>query len=396
MTAPVLIAGAGIGGLAAALALARRGIAVALFEEVQRPEETGAGIQLSPNATRILLALGLADRMASVPEAIRLRAARTGRTIATLPLGAAMTERYGAPYWVMHRADLRQALLDAVAHEARIERTFGVKVCDFALDGDGVVAKLAGGIDRRGTALICADGLWSQLRARLGERTPPRFAGRAAWRAMVPAARLPQAQTMPAVELWLGPGGHVVCYPVRAGAAVNIVAVAGDEPGRAAGSAAGRDAVLARFPAPAWAPAVREVLAAPELWQKWAIYDRAPSPRWGQGAATLLGDAAHPMLPFLAQGAAMAIEDAAVLAGAMERAPTDAVAALRAYEAARRPRTARVQRAARRNDLGYHLGAPAAFIRDTALRALGGERLLARFDWIYRWRPEAPQAVEGR
>jgi salicylate hydroxylase len=149
-----------------------------------------------------------------------------------------------------------------------------------------------------------------------------------------------------------------------------------------------RDAVLERFPASGWTPAVRELLAAPERWQKWALYDRPPLASWGRGPLTLLGDAAHPMLPFLAQGAAMAIEDAAVLARELVRAPPgDRSAALRRYEAARRPRTARVQNAARRNDFHYHLRGPAAFARDTVLRALGGRRLLAQYDWIYRWQP---------
>jgi salicylate hydroxylase len=170
---------------------------------------------------------------------------------------------------------------------------------------------------------------------------------------------------------------------------VNIVAVTREEAPETAWSAGvAREDVLARFPPAAWAPAARDLLAAPERWQTWSLHDRAPSAAWGRGPVTLLGDAAHPMLPFLAQGAAMAIEDAAVLAAMVGQSPTDIVGALRAYEALRQPRTARVQRAARLNDLGYHLAAPAALVRDAVLRALGGERALARYDWIYRWRPQ--------
>jgi salicylate hydroxylase len=254
--------------------------------------------------------------------------------------------------------------------------------CGISLQRDG-----AGRVDCSAAALIGADGLWSRLHGRLGDRTSPRFAGRNAFRGIIPAAQLAPPEREPIVNLWIGPDGHLVHYPVRAGTAVNIVAACG---GRWQSSGwntrVGRDEVLERFPTAAWAPA-RRLLAAPEHWQKWPLYDRAPSTSWGQGPVTLLGDAAHPMLPFLAQGAAMAIEDAAVLARELARSPVDRVAALRSYESERRPRTARVQREARRNDFSYHLQQPAAFIRDAIMRTLGGERLLAQYNWIYQWRP---------
>jgi salicylate hydroxylase len=387
----VLIAGAGIGGLTTALALARQGIGVTLFDQAEALEEAGAGIQLSPNAAHVLVGLGLADRLAPAivePTAIRLRSGPSGRDIATIPLDPATRKRYRAPYWVIHRADLQRVLLAAIAAEPRITLTLGATVDDFSLDPIGVRLTIRGGAkvtDHGGSVLIGADGLWSRLRARLGDGSAPRFAGRSAFRAVVPATQL--QDRAPVVNLWIGPNGHLVHYPIRAGAAVNIVAVTGDQWRSTAWSTgASRDEVLERFPATAWVPAARHVLAAPERWQKWALYDRAPLAQWGRGPMTLLGDAAHPMLPFLAQGAAMAIEDAAALAREIARLPGDRTAALRNYEAARAPRAARVQRAARRNDFRYHLGGPAAFVRDAVLRALGGERLLAQYDWIYRWR----------
>jgi salicylate hydroxylase len=392
----ILIAGAGIGGLTAALALARRGLRVTLFDQVEKLEEAGAGIQLAPNATRILIALGLAERLEPAivqPSAIRLRSGSSGREIAAMPLDAAMLGRYGAPYWVIHRADLHKALTEAVAAEQKITLTLGATVGNFTIDAVGVRATVRHSASRAeadygGTALIGADGLWSRLRALLGDGTAPRFAGRGAFRAIIPAAQLSPQDCEPIVNMWMGPNGHLVHYPVRAGASVNMVAVCGDRwQSPAWNVGAGRDEVLERFPATAWAPAVRRLLAAPERWQKWALYDREPSTWWGRGPVTLLGDAAHPMLPFLAQGASMAIEDASILAREFARSPADHDAALRNYETARRPRTARVQRASRRADFPFHLRQPAAFVRDAALRALGGERLLAQYDWIYRWRP---------
>jgi salicylate hydroxylase len=388
----VLIAGAGIGGLTAALTLARQGFRVKLFDQAEKLEEAGAGIQLSPNATQVLIALGLGERLAPAivePAAIRLRAARSGRDIATMPLGEAMHERYAAPYWVIHRADLQRGLLEAVAGEPHIALALGARVDDFTIDAAGVHASVRHGTasaQHDGAVLIGADGLWSRLRALLGDGTEPRSASRSAFRAVVPAAQLEDRK--PVVNLWIGPGAHLVHYPIRAGTAVNIVAVTDDRWQSPAWSTdADGDKVLGRFPASAWAQAARQVLSVPRRWQKWALYDRAPFISRGHGPVTLLGDAAHPMLPFLAQGAAMAIEDAAVLARELARSPGDRASALRSYEAARAPRAARVQRAARRNDFRYHLPQPAAFLRDVALRVLGGDRLLAQYDWIYQWRP---------
>jgi salicylate hydroxylase len=386
----IIIAGAGIGGLTAALALARAGYRTVVLEQAPRLEEAGAGIQLSPNATRVLIALGLGDRLrprAIAPDAIRVINARSGRDIVRVPLIGAEA-RYGAPYWLIHRADLQDVLATAVDESADIELHLGARVEDFALHSHGITvdAKTLGGSrDEQGIALIGADGLWSSLRARLGDRSAPRFARRTAWRAMVPAESLTPDFRAPVTALWLGRDAHLVHYPVKGGKLVNIVAIISDEWHESGWSAEGqRSDLLARFAQ--FAPEARALLALPQRWQKWALFDR-PVARAGQGPVTLLGDAAHPMLPFLAQGAALAIEDAAVLAQCLQREPNNIEGAFRRYEGLRRRRVARARREAQRNGQRYHLSGLRAFARNTALRAMGGERLLRRYDWLYGWTP---------
>jgi salicylate hydroxylase len=386
----IIIAGAGIGGLTAALTIARTGYRVVVLEQATRLEEAGAGIQLSPNATRILADLGLAERLrplAVAPEAIQIRAA-SGRPIQRIPLGETVEQRYGAPYWVIHRADLQAVLLAAVKESLDITLKLGTRAEDFALHQHGLTVQTRGpqALDEQGIGLIGADGVWSSLRARMGDRSPPVFAHRTAWRAILPAAQLGQEFRSAVTGLWLGRDAHLVHYPVKAGTLVNIVAIIRDSWNESGWSAPGRFADLApRFAT--FAPQARALLEMPERWQKWALFDRAPSLPRREGPVTLLGDAAHPMLPFLAQGGAMGIEDAAVLAQCLAQAGDDIARAMRSYERTRRRRVARVQREARRNAWRYHLAGPLGFARNSVLGRMGGEKLLARYDWLYDWKP---------
>ncbi|CAL8980754.1 3-hydroxybenzoate 6-hydroxylase 1 [Rhodoplanes serenus] len=389
----IIVAGAGIGGLTAAIALADRGFRVVVLEQATVLEATGAGIQLSPNAMRVLIGLGAAPRLEAVtvtPEAVRVRRAATGSEIVRLPVGDSEL-RYGAPYRVIHRGDLQAVLLALARQRPDIALVLGMRVDDYAVHRNGVTVACSGAdgtSEHSGLALIGADGLWSRVRARLIGDAPPRPAYRTAWRALLPADAVEPALRAPIVDLWLGPGAHLVHYPVRGGRLINVVAIAHDREAVTGWSAPGDGAaLLTRLPARSWAPAARDLLARPEQWLRWALYDRPPLARWSRGPVTLLGDAAHPMLPFLAQGAAMAIEDAAELADALALRPGDPVAALADYETRRRRRTAAVRAGARRNDRGYHLGGPAAAVRDLGMRMLGGDRLLARHDWIYGWHP---------
>jgi salicylate hydroxylase len=322
-----------------------------------------------------------------VPTGLRIINARSAKTIVRVPLGNSAEVRYGTPYWVIHRGDLQATLLEAANRHPDIDLVLGTKVLDCAAHLNGITVaglRRRGNFDGRGIALVGADGLWSTVRERLGDKKSPRFADRTAWRAVVPADAVAPEWREPFVNLWLGRRGHLVHYPVKAGNAINIVAIASDNWTAPGWSAPGeRDEVLRHFPERGWAASARQLLAMPERWTKWALADRPPVRYWGHGPVTLLGDAAHPMLPFLAQGAAMAIEDAAVLADCMAKTPNDPEAAMAHYQRQRRARTAEAQRQSRKNGRFYQLAGPAGLLRDIALRILGGERLRRRYDWIY-------------
>jgi salicylate hydroxylase len=389
----VIVAGAGIAGLSAALAMERAGFQVTLMEQAERLEEAGAGLQLSPNSTRVLESLGLGAQLQSVamaPEAIRIMAGRSAREIARIPLGRHAVKRYGAPYLTLHRADLQQVLLDGVRARPGIALKLGVRVENFTTQNDG--ASVHG---ERGIALIGADGMWSALRARHAGMQRPRFVRRTAWRAVLPAEGLPATYRAPFVNLWLGPDAHLVHYPVKSGKLVNVVGIVGDDWNEPGWSAPGnRDTLLRHFARWTWSNQVREFLSLPQRWLKWALHDGGGPIRNGKGPLTLIGDAAHPMLPFLAQGAGMAIEDAAVLAVMLGKRSDDPAAELRGYESARFHRIERVQTLSRRQGRIYGMTGPEAVARNAVMMALGGERLLTRLDWLYNWRaPEFTAAV---
>lgn len=395
----VIVAGAGIAGLSAALALARAGMRVTVFEQAEKLEEAGAGLQLSPNATRVLIALGLRDRLEAVavrPQGIRVMAGGTGREIARIPLGDDIERRYGAPYFAMHRGDLQSALRDAAADELDVDVVLGVRVEEFAahVKGVSVLGKRGANVlDERGIALVGADGIWSTVAERLHLQAAPTFRHRTAWRALVPADAAPPEFRVPLVHLWLGHDAHLVHYPIRSGRLINIVGIVHDEWSGTGWSAEGdRHEILRRFARWTWSEKARALLALPERWLKWALYDRKVPFRGSRLPVTLIGDAAHPMLPFLAQGAGMAIEDSAVLADMLAKYLDDPSDAMRAYEGARWHRTMRAQQAARRQARIYGLTGPEALVRNLAMRAMGGENLRGRYNWIYSWRP--PQRYE--
>ena len=393
----IIVAGAGIGGLTAALALAARGFRVIILEKAERLAEAGAGLQLSPNASRILVELGLQPRLAAravTPDAINIISARAGGEIARLPLGEAASQRAGAPYWVMHRADLQAALQAQVNDSPDIELRLGCQFDDVASHAKGLTV-----IQRRGdarqpelaVALIGADGIWSAVRHHLFPQVQPQFSGLIAWRGTLDATTLPREYTAPRVQLWMGPDAHLVAYPISGAKQINVVAIVPGTWNRPGWSAQGdANQLKSAFASQRWPATARMLVGAVDEWRRWALFTLPVLDEWSSGAVALLGDAAHAMLPFAAQGAGMAIEDAAVLAGCLSQSTGDNIAdipaALKRYGRLRRGRVQRMQRAARQQGRIYHLTGPLALARDLAIKAMGPQRMLARQDWIYDWR----------
>ena len=379
----IVIAGAGIGGLTAALALAARGFSVCIHEKAERLQEVGAGLQLSPNASRVLIGLGLGPRLAAVatrPEAVSIMTARSGGEVSRLPFAASDM----APYWVMHRADLQAALLAAVQDHPQIELQVASPVSGFSVADDGSV-EIPG--EPPALALIGADGVRSKVRQQLFPAVQPTFSGLVAWRGHIENGRLPYAFPPHRVQLWMGPRAHLVAYPMSSGEQVNVVAIL---PGRLDDADSSATEIAGHFLASRWPAPAQALIGAVAEWRRWPLSTLPDGGVWNAGPVALLGDAAHAMLPFAAQGAGMAIEDAAVLAQCLADAlhQTAAVpATLARYAALRAPRVGRVQRTARQSGQIYHLQGPMALARDLAMRALGAPALQARQNWIYDWVP---------
>ncbi len=400
----ILVAGAGVAGLTAALAFARHGYAVRLFERAPVLAEVGAGLQLSPNATRLLdgLGLGAAVRAATVrPDAILLRDARSERRIARIPLGQAAEARWEAPYLVAHRADLQRVLVEAVEAQPDIRLEKGASIEDAAFHGDGVTASLDRGgrvEEASGLLLVGADGVWSRLRERLDPAAAAIDTGYVAWRSIVarqdPAAE-PLAGLMEgrSVAAFLDPHFHLVAYPLRGGREINLVAVTPGGRAERSWSSRADPAPLRQALAQA-GPALAALGGASLDWMSWPVMEAPRRGRWTHpGGLALIGDAAHAMSPYAAQGAAMAVEDAVSLAHLVAEHHGDVAAALSAYEEMRRPRIARVRRRGGFNRFVWHANGPVRIGRDTVLAMRAESRLAADLDWLYGWGAGAGRAA---
>jgi salicylate hydroxylase len=388
----VILVGSGIGGLTAALALSDLGIKVTLLEQAEALEAVGAGLQLSANATRLLFRLGLEGPLRAVgfaPEAAEVRDHSNGALNLRNRLGAFGEARWGAPYLQIHRADLQSLLFNAAAAKGSIDIRLGAKVEAIDQDGASAYARLQGGEAVAGDAVIGCDGIHAKVRGALWGEQAARFVGQAAWRGLAPADQLPAGAVAAIASVWTGADRHFVHYPVRGGAWINVVGVVEQRRWRAESWTAEADRSQFAADFQGWPAPIPQLIAAVETPWLFAIHDRAPLDRWSKGRLSLLGDAAHPAPPFLAQGAAMAIEDGEALARHLASG-ADVAAALRAYEEERKPRTARVQAWSRRNARLFHLPGLAArglFGAAAQIDRLTAAAPEARLDWLYGYRP---------
>ncbi|MCO6418950.1 FAD-dependent monooxygenase [Siccirubricoccus sp. KC 17139] len=385
----VVILGAGIGGLIAALALLRRGFAVEVHEQAQALREVGAGVQISSNGARVLYELGVGEAVAAVSSETRGKEIRLWNTGQAWPIADVLAEakaRYGYPYFTVYRPDLLAALEAAVRAAAPQAIHLGHKAEGFEATAQGVRLRFTDGDMAEGDVLVGADGIHSVVRRQLWGEGAARFTGLLAWRGVIPMARLPAHLNRPVGSNWVGPGRHVVHYPLRCGELMNFVGVVeGVDWQVESWTARGSQAELHRDFA-GWHPDIHAMIDAIETPFRWAFLARDPLPRWGQGRVTLLGDACHPTLPFMAQGAVMAIEDGFILARALAEIPGPE-AALDRYEAARRDRTARVVTGSAANTKRFHNpelahaeGAAAYVAREFAVEAM-----LERTEWLYTY-----------
>jgi salicylate hydroxylase len=385
-SAPIIIAGGGIGGLALALALAQGGRRSIVLEQRQAFGGEGAGIQLGPNGTRVLQQLGLDGALrplAGIPDALAIHHGRSGRTLAVLPFGRWIVARHGAPYWAVHRADLHAGLVAAVSSQPLVTLRPGRAFAAVEQKGDVVLAHTAEGEVLAGAALIGADGLWSAVRRIVEPDAAPRFAGATASRTVIPVAAAGRL-ALPAVGLWLSAGVNVVHYPVRGGAEIAIVVIAREDWQSKEWNGVVEKAALVEALC-GLHPSLVEPLAAATDWRKWSLFHLPALPTWSAGRIGLIGDAAHPMMPHLAQGGVMALEDAVVLADALIHHPREEERALKSFEAGRRRRARRVQVMSRFNGRLYHLAPPFSWVRDTFVRTIPGAWMMVGYDWLYGW-----------
>jgi salicylate hydroxylase len=395
MALPILIAGGGIGGLATALGLARQGIATLVLEKSATLGEIGAGIQLGPNAFHAFDRLGVGDTaraMAVYIDQLRLMDAMAGEEITHIDLGEAFRQRFGNPYAVIHRGDLHGVLLRACRESPLIGLRTGSEVIGTTQDGGSVTARLAKGECLEGAALIGADGLWSRIRAQLVGDGAPRVSGHTTYRSVIPTELMPEALRWNAATLWAGPKCHLVHYPLSGWKLFNLVVTCHNDAAEpVAGQPVAFEEVMRGFAH--IHPRAQEIIRHGSDWKRWVLCDREPVARWVDGRVALLGDAAHPMLQYMAQGACMALEDAVCLADQIGAHPGRMEAALEAYRDRRVLRTARVQLMSRA--LGEHVYHPAgahAALRNSIMSAKTSAEWYETLAWLYGGPASGPGA----
>jgi 3-hydroxybenzoate 6-monooxygenase len=389
---PVLVVGGGIGGLATALALSRKGIPVQVLEQAPEFKEIGAGIQLGPNVFRMFEVLGLTEQMfhwAAFPEGLEFRDSITTETIVDLKIDKRFHDKYHAPYGVIHRADMLNVILDACKNSSLIKLATSQKVISIDDTGDGVAVKTETGETYRGAALVGCDGLWSTVREKIVGDGKPVVSGHIAYRAVMPTDEWPKEYRLPKMIVWCGEKTHLVHYPLRRGELFNLVVVFHSDRYEEGWDTYGDPAELhARFVDKC--EPVRTLLTKVNAWKMWVLCDRPPIKDWSKGRITLLGDAAHPMLQYLAQGGNMAMEDAVCLAIQIEASGSDYETAFKKYRDLRYIRTARVQLMARVFGEIYHASGVNRELRNKLLREWSEEGSLD-MTWLYGQQPELPR-----
>ena len=382
---PILIAGGGIGGLATAIGLAQKGIRSLVLEKAPVLGEIGAGIQLGPNAFHAFDYLGVGDAaraLAVYIDNLRLMDAIDGTEITRIPLDDAFRARFKNPYAVIHRGDLHKVFLDACLSHPLVELRTSAEVTDYTEEGSAIIATLAGGEIVRGRLLIGADGLWSNVRKKVVGDGMPRVSGHTTYRSVIPTEDMPEDLRWNAATLWAGPKCHIVHYPLKGWKLFNLVVTYhNDAPSPEAGVSVTHDEVKKGFEHVA--PVARQIIDRGQDWKRWVLCDRDPVTNWVDGRVALLGDAAHPMLQYFAQGACMAMEDAVALAHCLD-IQDDHAAAFAQYQELRRLRTARVQLQSR--EIGqhvYHPGGAHAELRNAVMRAKSPENWYDIVDWLY-------------
>lgn len=385
-SAAILIAGGGIGGLSAALGLARKGRQTIVLEKAAQLGEIGAGIQLGPNAFHAFDYLGVGDAaraMAVYVDRLRLMDALTAEEIASIPLDETFRQRFGNPYAVVHRGDLHGVLLQACRDSPLVDLRTRSAVTGYRQDAASVTALLQGGETVSGSALVGADGLWSKVRAQLADDGPPQVSGHTTYRSVIPTDRMPDDLRWNAATLWAGPKCHLVHYPLSGWKVFNLVVTChNDAPEPVAGRPVTAHEVRAGFGH--IHERALQIIDHGSDWKLWVLCDREPILNWVDGRVALLGDAAHPMLQYMAQGACMAMEDAVCLAHEVEAAPDDLERAFRSYNAKRVDRTSRVQLQSRL--MGEHVYHPAgahAHLRNAILGGVSAGDYYERLQWLY-------------
>jgi salicylate hydroxylase len=386
---PILVAGAGIGGLAAALALARTGLSVRVLEQAPEIGEIGAGIQLGPNAFAAFDALGIgpgARSRAVYTDEMVMHDALDESLVGRIPLGEAFRARFGNPYAVIHRADVHLSLLEGALEAGTIEIKTSTTVRHVEQDDGGVTVIDAHGARHRGRALIGADGVKSAVRAQyVGDA--PRVSGHVVYRAVVEREEFPADLQWNAASIWVGPDCHLVHYPLRGGEQYNVVVTFHSrQPEQWSVSEGSRDEVQTYFDG--ISPRARQLIDLPRSWRRWATADREPIERWTYGRATLLGDAAHPTLQYLAQGACMALEDAVTLGEALRLHGDDLESAFDHYQRSRVARTARIVLSAREMGRIFHAKGVERLVRNDLWRDRTPQRYYDALEWLYGWRVE--------